>query len=185
MGGSYNYTGNRTKGSGWKKAGNAGGKIAAVPLFLLFAFFGEYILLAAIALVLVIIVAIFFIISYPIFQVVELIGLPVELAFILTLIVMECLVIVPVTFLLMRRSLRKKAEREELQRRKAMMEEERRQEETEPVDFMEWFGSWDYSDNEEHLKSMSALRRSSSVTYTAEPESPEDYYMKRWGVDRF
>ncbi|MGA1820804.1 MAG: hypothetical protein ACMUHU_07345, partial [Thermoplasmatota archaeon] len=141
--------------------------------------------LIVIGVVLVVLIAVFIIISFPIFHIVTFLGLPGEVSLVLTLIVMECLVIVPITILMMRRYLKKEREREEQRALRALDEERKRREEAEPVDFMEWFGSWDYSDNEEHLKSMSAMRRTSVVSTTTGPETPEDYYMKRWGVDRF
>ena len=185
MGNNYNYTDYRTKGSGWKKAGKVGGTIAAIPFLILLELIGPYIFLAALGLVLVILIAVFVIISFPIFQVVNFIGLPGEVAMVLTLIVMESLVVVPITFLMMRRHLKKERQREEERALRAMAEERRKKEEGEPVDFMEWYGSWDYFDNEDHLKSMNAMRRTSVVSSTTGPESPEEYYMKRWGVDKF
>lgn len=177
--------GKRSKGSKAKEIAKTAFLIPAIPIAAVaYMVIGEilgYIILGLILVILAIIIVFLILIFTPFFYLFDKIGLPEDVSCCLSLLIVGALIFTPL-FFIARRAYRKKKEKDEYQMIMRILKK-RKDKEKEPVDFQEWYGSWDYFDNEEHVKKMSYMRGASSSSYQDQPEDPEYYYKKRWESD--
>jgi len=124
----------------------------------------------------------------PIYLMSVFLGFPVVLSIIIwTFVVFSSVVLFIV------KKVRRSLDRRELDRLRQqklnMIREEalRRNEETErePMDFDGFMASWDYFDKEDRKRDLQSSKAVKPQLAQPTPETPEEYYMKRWGVDKF